>query len=83
MRDLDNDKEKQREIGGKCHICISITYTYKYYIPNGMWCWRRMQNISWTNKITNVDVLQSVKEERILLKVVEISNRNDEFQRGK
>jgi len=33
------------------------------------WCWRRMLKIKWTNRITNDEVLQRAKEERLLLKI--------------
>jgi hypothetical protein len=29
-----------------------------------MWYWRRIEKISWTDGVTNEEVLQSVKEER-------------------
>jgi hypothetical protein len=29
-----------------------------------MWCWRRMEKISWTDHVTNEDVLLRVKEQR-------------------
>jgi hypothetical protein len=29
-----------------------------------MWYWRRMEKISWTNRVENKEVLHSVKEER-------------------
>jgi hypothetical protein len=32
-----------------------------------MWCWRRMENISWTDHVRNKEVLQRVKEERNIL----------------
>jgi len=35
-----------------------------------MWIWRRMEKISWKDKITNVDVLKRVNEERSLLKEI-------------
>ena len=38
-----------------------------------MWLWRRMEKISWTQRKTNVQVLEQVEEERALLKI--ISNR--------
>jgi len=35
-----------------------------------MWIWKRMEKISWRDKITNVDVLKRVNEERSLLKEI-------------
>jgi hypothetical protein len=35
------------------------------------WCWIRMLKIKWTNRITNEEVFQRVKEERILLKILD------------
>ena len=36
-----------------------------------MWCWRRMEKISWTDHVRNEDVLPRVKEQRnILMKYV-------------
>ena len=32
-----------------------------------MWCWRRMENISWTDHVRNEEVLLSVKEQRNIL----------------
>jgi hypothetical protein len=32
-----------------------------------MWCWRRMEKISWTDHVRNVDVLLRVKEQRNVL----------------
>ena len=32
------------------------------------WCWRRMLEIKWTDGITNDEVFQRAKEERVLLK---------------
>jgi len=32
-----------------------------------MWCWRRMENISWTNHVRNEEVLLRVKEQRNIL----------------
>jgi len=29
-----------------------------------MWCWRRMEKISWTDRVRNEEVLLSVKEQR-------------------
>jgi len=30
----------------------------------GMWCWRKMEKISWTNHVRNEEVLLRVKEQR-------------------
>jgi len=38
-----------------------------------MWCWRRMEKISWTDHVRNVEVLLRVKEQRNILH--EISKR--------
>jgi hypothetical protein len=38
-----------------------------------MWCWRRMQQISWTDHVRNEEVLPRVKEQRNILH--EISKR--------
>jgi hypothetical protein len=32
-----------------------------------MWCWRRMEKISWTDRVRNEDVLLRVKEQRNIL----------------
>jgi hypothetical protein len=32
-----------------------------------MWCWRRMEKISWTDHVRNEDLLLSVKEQRNIL----------------
>jgi hypothetical protein len=29
-----------------------------------MWCWRRMENIYWTDDVRNAEVLRRMKEER-------------------
>ena len=34
------------------------------------WCWRRMLKIRWAYRITNDEVLQRAKEERLLLKIL-------------
>jgi hypothetical protein len=33
----------------------------------GMWCWRRMEKISWTDRVRNEDVLLIVKGQRNIL----------------
>jgi len=32
-----------------------------------MWCWRRMEKISWTDHVSNEDVVLRVKEQRNIL----------------
>jgi len=39
-----------------------------------MWCWRRMEKISWTDHVRNEEVLLGVKEQRNIL-VHEIRKR--------
>jgi hypothetical protein len=39
----------------------------KYLESFEMWCWRRMEKISWTGRVRNEDVLHRVKEERNIL----------------
>jgi hypothetical protein len=35
-----------------------------------MWCWRRMEKISWTDRVNNEAVLHGVKEERNILHTI-------------
>jgi hypothetical protein len=41
------------------------------------WCWRRMLQIKWTGRITNGEVFQREKEERLLLKT--LKNRSNKW----
>jgi hypothetical protein len=41
-----------------------------------MWCWRRMENISWTCRVRNEEVLHRVKEERNILHTVKRRKAN-------
>jgi hypothetical protein len=34
------------------------------------WCWRRLLKLKWTDRMMNDEVLQRVKEERMLLKIL-------------
>jgi hypothetical protein len=36
----------------------------KHLESTEMWCWRRMEKISWTDHVRNEEVLHRVKEER-------------------
>jgi hypothetical protein len=38
----------------------------------GTLCWRRMVKIKWTDRVTNDEVFQRAKEERLLLKILDI-----------
>jgi hypothetical protein len=40
-----------------------------------MWCWRRMEKISWTDHVRNEDLLLRVKEQRNTRILHEISKR--------
>jgi hypothetical protein len=56
----------------KCYIwsialCGAETWTlrkadYKYLESFDMWCWRRMEKISWTDRVRNEEVLHRVKK---------------------
>jgi len=35
-----------------------------------MWLWKRMEQVSWKNKKTNIEVLAFVKEERSMLSTI-------------
>ena len=39
----------------------------KYLESSKMWCWRRMEKISWTYNVRNEEVLLRVKEQRNIL----------------
>jgi hypothetical protein len=38
----------------------------KYLESFGMWCWKRMEKISWTDRVRNEEVLHRVKERNIV-----------------
>jgi hypothetical protein len=55
-------------------VYLLTTYNFKKALnePRGLnssetWCWRRMLKIKWTGRITNDEVFQRAKEERLLL----------------
>jgi hypothetical protein len=35
-----------------------------------MWCWRRMEKISWTDQVRNEEVLHRVSEQRNILDTI-------------
>jgi hypothetical protein len=41
-----------------------------------MWCWRRMEMISWTDHVSNEEVLLRVKEQRNFLHEIRKRNAN-------
>ena len=41
-----------------------------------MWVWRRMEKISWTDKVKNVEVLGRIEEKRQILQVMKSRKRN-------
>jgi hypothetical protein len=43
----------------------------KYLESYEMWCWRRMEKISWTDPVTNLEVLFRVEEERNDLRAIQ------------
>jgi len=42
----------------------------KHLESSEMWCWRRMEKISWTDHVRNEDVLLRVKEQRNILRKI-------------
>jgi hypothetical protein len=42
----------------------------KYQKCFEMWCWRRMEKISWTDRVRNEEVLHRIKEERNILHTI-------------
>ena len=47
------------------YICIYIDQ--KHLESFEMWCWRRMEKISWTDHVRNEEVLLRIKEQRNIL----------------
>jgi hypothetical protein len=48
----------------------------KYLGSLEMWCWRRMEKISWTDPVRQEEVLQRVKKERNILHTIKRINGN-------
>jgi hypothetical protein len=48
----------------KCYIWSIALYRA------GMWCWRRMEKICWTDRVRNEEVLHRVKGERNILHTI-------------
>jgi len=41
-----------------------------------MWCWRRIEKIKWTDRVTNKEVLRRVGEERTIIKTIRQRQEN-------
>jgi hypothetical protein len=48
----------------------------KYLDSFEMWCWRRMEKISWADHVGNEEVLQRVTEERNILQTIKRRKAN-------
>jgi hypothetical protein len=70
----------------KCYIwsialCGAETWTLgkigqTYLESFEMWCWRRMEKISWTDRVRNEEVLHRVKEERNIVHTIKRRKAN-------
>ena len=41
-----------------------------------MWCWRRIEKISWTDRLRNDEVLRRFKEDRNMLQTIKRKKAN-------
>jgi hypothetical protein len=48
----------------------------KYLESFEMWCWRRMEKISWTDRVRNEEVIYRIKEERNILHTIKRRKAN-------
>jgi hypothetical protein len=48
----------------------------KYLKSSEIWSWRKMQKVIWTDHVRNEKVLQRVKEERNVLRIIKRRNAN-------
>jgi len=47
------------------------------YVENfGMWCWRRMEKTSWSDRVRNEEMLRRAKEERNILHTIKRKKAN-------
>jgi hypothetical protein len=51
-------------------MVLKLGHFGKYLESFEMWCWSRMEKISWTDQVRNEEVLQRVKEERNILQTI-------------
>jgi hypothetical protein len=62
-------------------LCGAETWTLgkvdqKYLESSDMWCWRRLEKISWTDHVRNEEVLHRVKEERNIVHTIKRRKAN-------
>jgi hypothetical protein len=50
--------------GAETWTCRKVDQKYRESFE--MWCWRRMEKISWTDRVRNEEVLHSVKDRNIV-----------------
>ena len=49
-------------------MCGAETWTLRGELEScEMWCWRKMEKISWTDRVKNEEILQRGKEKRNIL----------------
>jgi hypothetical protein len=70
----------------KCYIWCTALYgaetwtlrkVYEKYLKSSeMWCWRRMDKISWTDRVRNKEVLLRVSEQRDIIHTVKRRKAN-------
>ena len=50
------------------NVCVGVSLFSLYLLESfEMWCWRRMEKISWTDHVRNEEVLLRVNEQRNIL----------------
>jgi hypothetical protein len=53
------------------HGAWTLRKAYQKYLESfEMWCWRRMEKVSWTDRVRNEEVIIRVKEERNMLHII-------------
>jgi hypothetical protein len=67
-------------------LCDAETWTLrkvdqKYLKIFEMWCWRRMENNSWSDHVKNEEVLHRVKEDRNIFNTIKIRKAKTRDQR--
>ena len=77
-----NLRRNQKSVTFGVQLCYGAkTWTlqkgYHIYLESlEMWCWRRMEEMSWNNPLRNEEVLQRVKEERNISQTIKRRNAN-------